>query len=124
MKIVIIEDEQELGALMRNFLIRQLNIKFPETAVRLVGSIVDGVQCIKEIKPDWIFIDNNLPDGKGIDEIQNIKKIYHGGKTRIVMMSAMTNLKDEAFRNGADYFLDKPISFVEVRHILTNQSEG
>ncbi|WAC12292.1 response regulator [Dyadobacter pollutisoli] len=124
MKIVIIEDEQELGALMRNFLVRQLNIKFPDTAVKVAGSITDGVQCIREIKPDWIFIDNNLPDGKGIDEIQNIKKMYDSGKIKIVMMSAMTNLKDEAFRNGADYFLDKPISFVEVRHILTSQRES
>ncbi|MEO6287082.1 MAG: response regulator [Dyadobacter sp.] len=121
MKIVIIEDEQELGVLMRNFLVRQLNIKSPDTAVKLAASITEGVKCIKEIMPDWIFIDNNLPDGKGIDEIQNIKKMYQGGNTKIVMMSAMTNLKDEAFRNGADYFLDKPISFVEVRHILTNQ---
>jgi DNA-binding response OmpR family regulator len=124
MKIVIIEDEQELGVLMRNFLVRQLNIKSPDAAVKLAASITDGVKCIKEIMPDWIFIDNNLPDGKGIDEIQNIKKMYEGAHTKIVMMSAMTNLKDEAFRNGADYFLDKPISFVEVRHILTNQREG
>jgi DNA-binding response OmpR family regulator len=124
MKIVIIEDEQELGVLMRNFLVRQLNIKSPDAAVKLAASITDGVKCIKEIMPDWIFIDNNLPDGKGIDEIQNIKKMYDGAHTKIVMMSAMTNLKDEAFRNGADYFLDKPISFVEVRHILTNQREG
>jgi two-component system response regulator CitB len=35
-------------------------------------------------------------------------------------MSAMTNLKEEAFRNGADYFLDKPISFVEVKNIFTD----
>jgi DNA-binding response OmpR family regulator len=121
MKIVIIEDEQELGVLMRNFLVKQLNIKSPEAAVKLTASITDGLKCISELKPDWIFIDNNLPDGKGIDEIQNIKRKDDSGKTKIVMMSAMTNLKEEAFRKGADYFLEKPISFVEVRHILTSQ---
>jgi two-component system KDP operon response regulator KdpE len=33
-------------------------------------------------------------------------------------MSAMTNLREEALRKGADYFLDKPISFVEVRNLI------
>jgi DNA-binding response OmpR family regulator len=123
MRIVIIEDEQELGVLMRNFLVRQLNIKSPDTAIKVAGSITEGMQCIIDIKPDWIFIDNNLPDGKGIDEIKHIKSINKANNTRIVMMSAMTNLKEEAFRNGADYFLDKPISFVEVRRILTARGE-
>ncbi|WP_439558926.1 response regulator [Dyadobacter sp.] len=118
MKIVIIEDETDLGVLMRNFLVRQLNIKEPQESIKVAASIEEGMACITEMKPDWIFIDNNLPDGKGIDEIQRIKSMYTDKKIFVVTMSAMTNLRDEAFRNGADYFLDKPISFVEVRNIL------
>ncbi|MCE7061182.1 response regulator [Dyadobacter sp. CY343] len=119
MKIVIIEDERDLGVLMRNFLVRQLNIREPEAAIKVAGSLNEGIACITEIMPDWIFIDNNLPDGKGIGEIQRIKSIYPDKKVYIVTMSAMTNLRDEAFKNGADYFLDKPISFVEVRNIFS-----
>ncbi|KQS31290.1 response regulator [Dyadobacter sp. Leaf189] len=118
MKIVIIEDETDLGVLMRNFLVRQFNIKEPQEAIKVAASIEEGMACISDMKPDWIFIDNNLPDGKGIGEIQRIKSMYTDKKIYIVTMSAMTNLRDEAFRNGADYFLDKPISFVEVRNIL------
>lgn len=123
MKIVIIEDEQDLGALMRNFLIKQLNIKVPDMAIRIASSLAEGMDCIAEISPDWVFIDNNLPDGKGIDEIPKIKEATASKKTWIVMMSAMTNLREEAFRLGADYFLDKPISFVEVRNILKDNHE-
>jgi len=127
MKIVIIEDEKDLGVLMRNFLIRQLNIKSPEASVKVASSLSEGLQCIHDMIPDWIFIDNNLPDGKGIDEIQRIKSVGTLQGAKIVMMSAMTNLKEEAFKNGADYFLDKPISFVEVRNIFNrnnNNREG
>ncbi|MHA4738478.1 response regulator [Dyadobacter sp. MSC1_007] len=120
MKIVIIEDERDLGVLMRNFLVRQLNIKTPEAAIKVVASLIEGLDCIREMSPDWIFIDNNLPDGKGINAIRQIKEVYTDRKMKVVMMSAMTNLKEEAFRNGADYFLDKPISFVEVKNIFTN----
>ena len=34
------------------------------------------------------------------------------------MMSAMTNLREEALRKGADYFLDNPITFVEIGKIM------
>jgi two-component system response regulator CitB len=115
MKIVIIEDEGDLGVLMRNFLIRQLNIKTPEGSVRLVASLTEGLDCVRDMIPDWIFIDNNLPDGKGVEAIRQIRDAHPGKRAKVVMMSAMTNLKDEAFRNGADFFLDKPISFVKSR---------
>jgi two-component system response regulator CitB len=119
MKIVIIEDEGDLGVLMRNFLIRQLNIKTPEGSVRLVASLTEGLDCVRDMIPDWIFIDNNLPDGKGVEAIRQIRDAHPGKRAKVVMMSAMTNLKDEAFRNGADFFLDKPISFVEVKDTFT-----
>ncbi len=119
MKIVIIEDERDLGVLMRNFLVRQLNIKTPEGNVRVVGSLTEGLECVQEMSPDWIFIDNNLPDGKGVEAIRQIREVHPGKNAKVVMMSAMTNLRDEAFRNGADFFLDKPISFVEVKNIFT-----
>lgn len=119
MKIVIIEDERDLGVLMRNFLIRQLNIKTPEGSVRVVASLMEGLDCVRDMIPDWIFIDNNLPDGKGVEAIRQIRDVHPGNRAKVVMMSAMTNLKDEAFRNGADFFLDKPISFVEVKNIFT-----
>lgn len=72
---------------------------------------------IEEIHPDWIFLDNNLPDGKGINVIEQIKQSH---SSRVIMMSAMSNLKEEAFRRGVDYFMDKPISFVEIRRILSS----
>jgi response regulator of citrate/malate metabolism len=121
MKIVIIEDERDLGVLMRNFLVRQLNLKEAEEGIAVATSLKEGLDCIKKMRPDWVFIDNNLPDGKGISEIQHIRTIHEDKKIFVVTMSAMTNLKDEAFRNGADYFLDKPISFVEVKNIITQQ---
>jgi len=119
MKIVIIEDERDLGVLMRNFLVRQLNIKTPEAAIRVVASLTEGLDCVRDMGPDWIFIDNNLPDGKGVQAIRQIREVHPEKRAKVVMMSAMTNLKEEAFRNGADFFLDKPISFVEVKNIFT-----
>ncbi|REA56944.1 response regulator [Dyadobacter luteus] len=120
MTIVIIEDEKDLGILMRNFLEKQLSSITPST-IKLFTTLSEGLLCIRELNPDWIFIDNNLPDGRGINEIEGIKeRDTQGIGTKIVMMSAMTNLREEAFKRGADYFLDKPISFMEVQNILAS----
>lgn len=118
MKIVIIEDEKDLGILMRNFLVKQLNVKTPDM-VRVATTLLEGKNMISQLRPEWVFIDNNLPDGKGINEIEEIKNAGRDYNGKVVMMSAMTNLREEALRKGADYFLDKPISFVEVRNLFS-----
>lgn len=94
-----------------NFLRRKIKASTVKTAT----NIHDGMIYIDELHPDLVFLDNNLPDGKGINIIGDIKR---KGDLRIVMMSAMTNLRDEAFSKGVDYFIDKPISFVEIQRIL------
>jgi DNA-binding response OmpR family regulator len=124
MKIVIIEDEKDLGILIRNFLVKQLRSKTTDSTIRIATSLTEGIACIKELNPDWVFVDNNLPDGKGINEIEGIKQHSNLKKTCVVMMSAMTNLREEAFRKGADYFLDKPISFVEIDKIIGNNFQN
>lgn len=117
MKIVIIEDEVELGQLIQNFLRKKI-LETPNL-VKTATNLHDGLLYIEEIHPDWVFLDNNLPDGKGINVIEQIKRSH---SSRVIMMSAMTNLKEEAFRRGVDFFMDKPISFVEIRRILSTDS--
>lgn len=113
MKIVIIEDEVDLAQLIGNFLRRKTKANLVKTAT----TIRDGMLYIDEIHPDLVFLDNNLPDGKGINMIEAIKQ---KGDMRIVMMSAMTNLREEALSKGVDFFIDKPISFVEIQRILND----
>ncbi|WP_025763946.1 response regulator [Dyadobacter tibetensis] len=122
MKIVIIEDEEDLGVLMRNFLMNQFKSISPNTEVKIAHTLSEGKDCIDSLKPDWVFLDNNLPDGKGINEIVCIRSTSVSEKVTIVMMSAMTNLKEEALSKGADYFLDKPISFAAVSQIISRQN--
>ena len=117
MKIVIIEDEKDLGILMRNFLVKQLNVKAPDT-VEIATTLTQGRAYISQLNPEWVFLDNNLPDGKGINEIEDIKSSGSDYNRKVVVMSAMTNLREEALKKGADYFLDKPISFVEVKNLF------
>jgi DNA-binding response OmpR family regulator len=122
MRIVIIEDERDLGILIHNFLAKQLEINTHRSIIKVATTITEGLKLVYELNPDLVFVDNNLPDGKGIDEIETIKNQNRSRPAGVVMMSAMTNLKDEALRKGADHFLAKPISFVEIYGIIQKSS--
>ncbi len=115
MNVVIIEDEVELGQLLQIYLEKRI-LPRSNGKVRTATNLKDGVKCIDELHPDWIFLDNNLPDGRGIDFLGRLKEGEFAPK--VIMMSAMTNIRQEALRQGADYFMDKPISFAEIKRIM------
>jgi len=57
-KILIIDDEKDFGLLLKDFLTKKYEVYLSHT-------IEDGMKTLEEIKPDYIFLDNNLPDGLG-----------------------------------------------------------
>src|SRR4051812_3535389 len=101
--ILVIDDEQEVCILLENFLKRK------NQNVTTSTSLKEGLEKSKIINPDLLILDHNMPDGYGIDSIGEFKKM--NASLRVVIISAMSNLKHEALDKGADYFLEKPISF-------------
>ena len=71
-----------------------------------------------EKNPDILLLDNNLPDGRGIDTIAYLRKKLPSA--RIVMMTSDTtnDLEKRAKSFGADYFLYKPFSREIVKSIV------
>lgn len=109
-KILIIDDEEDICLLMKNYLQRR------QADVKYALNLKDGLKLLEEFHPDIIFLDNNLPDGIGLEEIRTIKKSHN--QIQLVMISAMNHLREAAFREGADHFLDKPISFKAVVAVI------
>ena len=84
--------------------------------VHCVHSIQSCKEVILSIQPDLVFIDNNLPDGKGVTFIAELKELLPAA--RIVMISAMGSLRKEAFKNGADVFIEKPLTQSNLKKAL------
>ena len=65
---------------------------------------------LNSVRPGLLFLDNQLPDGSGLGEIQSIRKNFPDMK--IILMSAHDGSveKKTAIQNGADLFLSKPLS--------------
>ncbi|MBS1683404.1 MAG: response regulator, partial [Bacteroidetes bacterium] len=65
---------------------------------------------------DIIFLDNNLPDGQGINFITEIKSI--APQTALVMITAMGHAQDTALGFGADIFIEKPLTSANIYETL------
>ena len=110
--ILVIDDELEVCILLQNFLVKKNNLASYSTTLK------EGIAKFEKMTPDLLILDHNLPDGYGIESIPLFKKL--NSSIRIIIMSAMSNLKNEALAKGADHFLEKPISFSSLNTILEN----
>lgn len=101
---LIIEDEIDICFLLTGIL-RNKNLH-----TTFVNTLKDAKHTLSSLHPAILFLDNNLPDGLGIDFIYQIKK--ENPFTKIVMITADDTIADKtrALKAGADIFIGKPFT--------------
>jgi two-component system OmpR family response regulator len=110
-KVLIIDDEQDLCHLMRTYL---MDLNYDVFLAYTLGS---GLSMMKEIGPDIVFIDNNLPDGLGWDKMNYLVECYPDCKINLI--SAYKNGAPEIFaRRSAVKIIEKPLSLTALKDYL------
>ena len=109
-KILIIDDETDLCLLLKDYFIRK------HYNVFLSHTLSDGAKILNDIHPDILFLDNNLPDGLGVNNIVDIKTI--APNAALIMITAMGNSREEALQKGVDIFLEKPLTSTNIKDVL------
>ena len=104
-KILAVDDDGEIG------LVLEMILNDKEFELDYVNSILSADEYLERYKPSLIILDNQLPDGFGVDYISYIRKKYPALK--IMMISGFSSVRDVALENGADVFLEKPFSLDE-----------
>ena len=102
--VLIIEDNKELGALIRDFLTNDgYDVEWMESAE-------EGLEYVKKAAFKMLLLDLMLPGMDGYEMLQEVRKEY---KLPVLMMSAKTDdaSKILGLEVGADDFIDKPFSF-------------
>ncbi|MDQ1349789.1 MAG: two-component system, OmpR family, alkaline phosphatase synthesis response regulator PhoP [Acidobacteriota bacterium] len=110
-KIVIIEDEEQLGRLIQAY------IEQHHYRAILVRDGVSGLNVIREQVPDLILMDLLLPRMHGFDICQSVKKEQRLQHIPIIVMTAVYRSamdKMQARRLGVDEFVEKPLNFDEL----------
>jgi len=117
---IIVDDEPLAVKLLESFV-----TKTPE--LELIGSFTDSVEAInaiKELKPDLLFLDIQMPDLNGMELAHMLPK-----STKIVFTTAFKEYAFESYEVSALDFLLKPIRYnkfiaavEKARELLTSNS--
>lgn len=108
MKVLIIEDDDIIGTLVKQTLIRR------DFDVDLVGLGVQGKQKALNNTYDCIVLDLGLPDMDGLEICRAIRE--EGNETPLLILSAYDgiNTKVDGLETGADDYLTKPFENKEL----------
>lgn len=117
-KVLVVDDEPDVCYLFGRIL-SQRNIR-----VDFAHNLAEANSAIQNDPPALVFLDNNLPDGQGVDLIPFLKENYP--HTKIVMVTANDSLGDKkkAFSKGADEFLGKPLSLAGINFTLDHMGDA
>jgi len=102
--VLVIEDNKELGGLIRDFLVRDgFSVEWKENAE-------EGLECVKQAAFKMLLLDVMLPGMDGYEALQELRKEY---RIPVLMMSARTDDQSKilGLEVGADDYIDKPFSF-------------
>jgi len=102
-KVLIIDDEEDLGILFRHF----FNPKHID--VYVAHTIADGMRLLEEQNPDFLFLDNNLPDGLGWGKTEYILMNYPRTKLNLISALNAPKTSSSTFR-----ILEKPLLLEEL----------
>ena len=82
-----------------------------------VSSGMEALSCIVNTQPDVILLDVMMPQLDGIEVCRKIKANHQYKHIPIIMVTALNSKEDLArsFEAGADDFLTKPVSGIELR---------
>jgi len=104
-KALIVDDETDICYLLSNIL-KQRNI---QTA--FAGSLAEADKMLQS--PNYyyyVFLDNHLPDGLGINQIKRWKEKFPF--IHVIMITAHDSYEErkKATKDGAEHFISKPFS--------------
>lgn len=122
MKILIIEDEQELREAMAD------SLRQEQFVVETAADFDSALEKTGVYRYDCILLDIGLPGGSGLDLLQELKG--QELQSSVIIVSARDSLDDKVsgLNLGADDYLTKPFHTAElharVRSVLRRRSLG
>lgn len=110
-KILVADDEDILRILIADTLEDDFTVDEAEDGK-------EALQKIRENDYDLILLDYMMPYMTGLEVLEEVRK--DGNDTRVLMLTAKAQDADreQAIQKGADYFMSKPFSPMELLELV------
>ena len=95
----------------RQTLADALLLHFPLIGVDEAGDGREALRKVEYRRPDLIFLGTQLPGESGLDITKEIKRVYDNIVIVILSSNNLPEYRQQAFRNGADYFISRGDDF-------------
>ena len=108
MRLLLIEDEPELGRLLHH------NLSRNGFAADLAQTLADARAFLATCRYDLLVLDRRLPDGQGIDLLRELRG--QANHVPVIMLTAADAIQDrvEGLGAGADDYVVKPFALEEL----------
>jgi two-component system, OmpR family, response regulator len=107
--VLIIDDEMDSCLIWTSFLSQ---LKF---TVYTAQTLKEGMRLIDVVRPEIIFLDNNLPDGLGWEQVDVIKSKLPGCKINLV---SAYHFDETRWSHSDVRIIEKPITLSSVKRLL------
>ena len=113
-EILVVEDDPVFGEVL------SMHLEDRGHRPRLCGDLASARQALADAMPDAILLDQQLPDGHGIELLRELGE--RGEAPPVIMITGVSdnNLAIEAMRFGAYDYIRKPMDKVELDTTLDN----
>ncbi|GAB4453821.1 MAG: response regulator transcription factor [Anaerolineae bacterium] len=109
-KVFIADD----SLIVREHLVTLLDELAGVEIVGQAGNVAEAISGIRKLQPDVVILDIRLPDGSGIDVLQNIKQDKPAPLVIILTNYPYSGYRQRCLSAGADFFLDKSTEFDQL----------
>jgi two-component system response regulator CitB len=112
--VLIVEDEERLAEIHAEFVRKHSRFR----AVNVASNLSDARKLIQVLKPHLLLLDNFLPDGKGIELLEDL--VAGDIPTRVIFITAASDMETcgKAIRFGAFDYILKPVSYDRLQMSL------
>ncbi len=112
-KILVADDEANVRLLVRSTLEDEEHYDIHEAA--------DGAEALDHIRndaPDLLILDLMMPHVSGLDVLAELKRHPLAHRPVVVVLTAKVNEEQRALAAGADQFLRKPFSPLQLMEVV------
>jgi len=84
------------------------------------GTAAETTEGIQRLRPDIVILDICMPEGSGIDVIEDLKKDPSAPVVIVLTNHAQPQYRKKCLASGAAFFFDKSAEFENVVEVLRN----